>query len=96
MWWDKEAAHNLTLEDLILCCLTRTIKYLKQQKGAMMMIMMGMRKLMPLCPPQRTSYYPELNMRFCNQKAAPNHLRYGMNQSRHSRCTSYITNLVKQ
>jgi len=66
MWWDREAAHNLKVEDLILCCLTRIIKYFKQQYGAMMMIMVGMRILMPLCPPQCTSYYPGLNLRFCN------------------------------
>jgi len=55
-----------------------------------------MRKLMPLCPPQHTLYYPGLNLRFCNQKAASNHLKYGTNQLHHSKCTSYITNLVKQ
>jgi len=37
---------------------------------------LGMRILMPLCPPQCTSYHPGLNLRFCNKMAASNHLRY--------------------
>lgn len=38
---------------------------------------------------------PGLNLRFCDQKAASNHLRYGTTQLYHSKRTSYITNLLK-